>query len=162
MSSDLETPMRVKPYWADLLDDIDATVAEYEDAGYDATALHPGPVTLLEPGAFEDSAGLSVLLPKSAFETVESLVADADPDGIDVYAAVADRLVLLGLFVRFDEENRVVGIPAYYDRPDAGAMLEWAEANGRLDLHLRTLGGERLVVSCSEPDRFVPAADEDN
>ncbi|MFP9060532.1 hypothetical protein ACLI4R_08360 [Natrialbaceae archaeon A-chndr2] len=160
MSSNLETPMRVKPYWEPLLEDIDATVAEYEENGYDGTALHPGPVTVLGPGAYEGSAGLSVLLPKSAYETLEGLVEDADPDGIDVYASVADQLVLLGLFIRFEAAGRVLGLPAYYDRSNADAMLEWADEHGNLDLHLRTLGGERLVLSCVEPDRFVPTDEE--
>ncbi|WP_440010384.1 DUF7529 family protein [Halomicrococcus sp. SG-WS-1] len=82
---------RAMEFWDEVVEDMEATAAEYEDAGWDALLLHPGDVTPVvytdDEGADEgtdvdlDAADVEVVSDEDAGE-VEST--DAAGDSVDV------------------------------------------------------------------------------
>jgi len=148
--------MKVRPYWSDLVSDIKSTIKEYEIEGYEGTVLQVGPVSVLEPEAINGVPGLSVLLPKSEFEKIKSLNESYTMDAADVYAAAVKDLVLLGIVLRFESQSAVIGLPAYYDQQYIEQITGKSQSTNRLDIHLRTLSNERIIISCTDPRRFVP------
>lgn len=152
----LETPARVRRYWSTLLSDVRETLAEYEDEGYDGLVLRSGPVTVLGAGEDGPDPTLSIVLPDSEFETIETIVDGATISSADVYAGTTDDLVLLGVYLKVEPEAVVVGFPAYYDRGSDMRRIEEAQTHGTLAVRFRTLGGEQLLVRCTDPEQFVP------
>lgn len=151
----LETPARVRQYWPTLLEDVEATVEEYEENGYDGVVLRTGSVTVREPDADGGAPALSVLLPNNEFDKLESKVDELTVSAADVYLGTTDDLVLLGICLRFESESLVVGFPAYYNRRTDTEAIESAQEHGELVLRFRTLDGTELLLPCTDPEQFL-------
>ena len=151
-----EAAIMATSYWEDLKSDIVATLEEYQDAGYEATMLHPGVTTVLAPEYGDDLHGLAVLLPQGEVEEVESLIESGGFDEAEIYASRVGSLVLLGLFFSIEEPARVVGFQSYYLPTEAEGMLEGAREAGSLSLRLHSQYDDEVVIECAAPDLFVP------
>lgn len=152
----METPVRVRRYWPELVSDTEATIEQYKEQGYEGTLLQPGPITFLNPEQTDDAPGLSVLLPSSGFSKVKRINEDESFTSADVYAATTDDLVLLGIYLKSVSETKIIGFPAYYDRSVGVEILESTPQNHPFYIHFRTLENNRIIISCADPSQFLP------
>lgn len=148
--------------WEAVIEDLEATAAEYEAEGWETITCHPGDVTPLPTttallnGVDVDRLGLDVVLPGDEFEAVAAAVADATFDEYDAYRAETDSLVFLVIAMKSAET--VVLFPVYYDPEQAGIVLKRVAERGELRTYLRPLDdAERVVFSQAEPERLLPA-----
>ncbi len=151
-----EAAIMAGSYWEDLEADVVATLEEYQEAGYEATMLHPGVTTVLAPEYGDELHGLAVLLPQGEVKEVESLIESDGFDEAEIYASRVGSLVLLGLFFSIEEPPRVVGFQSYYLPAEAEGMLEGARETGTLSLRLHSQYDDAVVIECAAPDLFVP------
>jgi len=151
---------RIADVWEDVVDDMEATAAEYRDRGWTVATVHPGDVTALD-GAEGGRWGLDVLAPGDEFETVEELVAgDRSFDESEVYRAELEDLVVMVVAMLDGDTEHAVLFPAYYDVADATGMLDRARETGEIRTHLRPLD-QRAVVTFRHADveLFLPGGD---
>jgi hypothetical protein len=151
--------------WEAVIDDMEATAAEYRDSGWDVVELHPGDVTPLPPARGgevldDDRVGLDVLVPDNEFETVESAAADVTFDSYEAYRAQAGSVVFAVVAVEASDAGLTVLVPLYYRGADAQEMVRRAREQGSLDLFVRPLVDDRRVVFTQEaPELILPASD---
>lgn len=154
----------VESTWGAVVEDMEATAAEYREDGWSVVELHPGDVAPMPgAGSVEERYGLDVVVSGSEFEEVESVVADADFAEYDVYRAQEGDLVFLVLAMKAAETRQVVLVPLYYRVPDAEQMIDQATVEGELHTYVRPLSDDRRVVfTQDDPEPLLPAApDED-
>lgn len=146
--------------WEAVVNDMDATAAEYESRGWETLTLHPGDVVPLPPAHdpdISDQRGFDVVLPGAEFEALESFVADATFDDYEAYRGETGTVVLLLVAVRAPAAERVVLYPLYYDVEQAAEMLDAGDAADHLETYLRRLDREREVVFGHEdPEPLFP------
>lgn len=144
-------------FWQDLLDDTEATAAEYEDDGWDVYTVTPGDVTALYDS--DKPFGIRVLIPDPEFEEIESLAAEHTFDSVDVYKKTVSSVVFLLVVERDPTTETAILIPAYYNVATDGELLETAQSEGKMPVHLRALGVDNEVTfvhddhSLFSPDR---------
>ena len=151
----------VQDRWEAVVEDMEATAAEYRENGWTALELHPGDVTALptaSAGAKSDRTGLDVLLPGDEFRELEDLVEGVTFDEYDAYRGEEGDVVFLVVAMKAPEEGLVVVFPLYYALREAGEMLERVEERGELRTYLRPLDDSRRVVfSQFDPANLLPA-----
>lgn len=151
----------VEGFWDDVMADMEATAAEYRDAGWDVLELHPGDVTPLPTASADaeaDRVGLDVLLPGDEFTAVEGRVGGATFDEYDAYRAEEGGVVFLVLAMKAAEAGEAVVFPLYYARSEAETMLRRVAERGEMRTFLRPLDDARRVVfSQREPGSLLPA-----
>ncbi|WP_440990572.1 DUF7529 family protein [Haloarchaeobius baliensis] len=143
--------------WERVVEDMEATAAEYRDDGWEVVELHPGDVTPLPPD--HDRFGLDVLVGGDEFETVSAMVTDegAAFDEFEVFRAVHAGHVFLVVAVEDAAREQVVLVPAYYGIKDAEKTIEAVLEQGRFPIHIRPLTIEDVVtVEPSEPELLLP------
>jgi hypothetical protein len=140
-------------YWEEVIDDMEATAAEYRETGWDIVELHPGDVTVLN----DEQYGFDVLVPDDEFDQLETVVANAVFEDTRVFHA-EDEGIAFVLTVVLDSD-REVGIccPLYYELQNVGDLRKQTDRDGRLDMYVRTLSNDRSVtISHDDPDLFFP------
>jgi hypothetical protein len=153
--------------WEAVLDDMEATAADYRDEGWTVVELHPGDVTPLPPAMGgealdDDRVGLDVLVPDNEFETVEREAEDATFDSYDAYRAQAGSVVFAVVAVEATASELAVLVPLYYRAADAKEMARRALDRGRLDLFVRPLADDRRVVfSQEQPELILPGSTDE-
>lgn len=143
--------------WEHVVEDMEATAAEYRERGWEVVDLHPGDVTALPPD--HDRFGLDVLVPGDEFDTVSELVTDdgAAFDEFEVFRAGRGGYVFLVVAVEDAAREQVVLVPAYYGIEDAEETLTGVREQGRFPLHVRPLTVDGVVtVEPSEPELLLP------
>jgi hypothetical protein len=151
----------VLSFWEGVVDDAEATAAEYEEAGWDVSTLHPGDVTPL-PAMIDDPAeaeefGLDVLVPGDEFRALESLVDEATFDAYEAYRAQRGGVVFLVIVMQAESAGRAVVFPVYYSRSEAQSMCDLAREAGEMHTFVRPLSDDRRVVfTQQEPDSLLP------
>lgn len=113
--------------WAELLEDARALAAEYEEAGWEATTLHPTRVAIhlgASEAAGDDASavvdgrghGIEVAVPADELDGPYGRVADRELrfDGSEVYAAREGDLVLLVVVLVASEAELALAIPMAY------------------------------------------------
>lgn len=155
------THLRAAEFWDDIVSDMEATAAEYEEGGWDTLQLHPGDVTALVPDEDDPKFGVDVLVPDDEFAEVEQrLDGGVSFDAYEAFRAMADGLVLFVVAME-DRENEVAVLyPAYYDAQNAQPMLQAAQTAGEMRTYLRTLTNEQIEFTHDEPANFGPPTDE--
>ncbi|WP_246022907.1 DUF7529 family protein [Halosimplex halophilum] len=142
----------VREHWEDLIGDMEATAAEFEDAGWETLQLHPGDVTAVTG----DRWGFDVLVPDDEFERLREWVDAGDFDEHDVYRVESG--IHFALVVLKDEGGeRAVCCPLYYDDAAVEGLGEVAAGEGRVYTHVRNLAEEYVTFSHEEPELFFPA-----
>jgi hypothetical protein len=153
----------VMDFWERVIDDMEATAAEYREVGWDVVELHPGdvtPVPAMLDTAESDEFGLDALVPGDEFETVEGLVADAEFDAYDAYRAERGDVVFLVVAMLAEETETAVTVPLYYRTNEAAPMLDRATEAGEMRVFVRPLSDDRRVIFVQDdPETLLPADD---
>lgn len=145
--------------WEGVVEDMEATAAEYREEGWETLELHPGDVTALP--AVEERVdgrfGLDVLVPGDEYEALSELVAGATFDEYDVFRAQENGVVFLVVATKSTATNQVVLLPAYYGIEDGQLMLKRARDEGEMQTHVRPLSGDdRVTLKQAEPETLFP------
>lgn len=145
--------------WEGVVEDMEATAAEYREEGWETLELHPGDVTPLP--AVEERVdgrfGLDVLVPGEEYEALSTLVDGATFDEYDVFRAQQGGIVFLVIATKSSVTNQVVLLPAYYAVADADLMLKRARDEGEMQTHIRPLSGdEHVTLKQEEPETLFP------
>ncbi|WP_227352842.1 DUF7529 family protein [Haladaptatus salinisoli] len=152
---------RAMPFWEDVLADMEATAAEYEESGWNVLQLHPGDVTPLWTER-DDEFGLDVLVPDDEFEALETLLDDGVAfDAFEAYRALGDGLVFLVVVMEDRDAETAVCYPAYYDAQGGQKMLADAADAGEMRTHIRVLSDDRIRFTHDDPNVFRPPEPED-
>ncbi|WP_135820555.1 DUF7529 family protein [Halostella litorea] len=151
----------VPDFWEEVVDDMEATAAEYRENGWDPIEVHPGDVTALPPD--HERFGLDVLVPDGEFDAVADAVdhPDAAFDSVEVFRAATGDSVFLVVAVEDAATERVVVVPAFYGVREARETVEGAAARGELPIHLRPLSVDEVVTfEPSDPSPLLPPGGE--
>ncbi len=141
--------------WDEVIADMEATAAEYEEAGYDTIQLHPGDVTVVGPD--HGTPRLDVLVPDNEHAELERVFEDLTFEDTSVFRTREGSMVYL-LVVEEAREGVAVLYPAYYSTAEDGvtAALEHAAETGRFRSVVRRLQGDPFVFEHDDPAPFVP------
>ncbi|WP_256298004.1 DUF7529 family protein [Haloarchaeobius salinus] len=143
--------------WERVVEDLEATAAEYRDDGWEVVELHPGDVTPLPPD--HERFGLDVLVPGDEYETVSAMVTDTGAafDEFEVFRAVHAGHVFLVVAVEDGSREQVLLVPVYYGIKDAKETTEGVLERDTFPVHIRPLTIEDVVtVEPSEPELLLP------
>jgi hypothetical protein len=147
-------PPIVADRWQELMDDAEATAAEYNEDGYRTLLIHTGDVTPLTDVPF----GLDVLAPGDEFEALESLVEEATFDTSHVYRneeAGARFLIVVVEGTDAAGEDVAVVVPTYLDIASSEPLEERATDAGVMYTHVRPLSDDsRVTFTHEEPGLF--------
>lgn len=154
-------------FWGDIVADMEATAAEYDERGWETLQLHPGDVAVL-PGETPEGErtakfGFDVLVPDNEFEELEALVTGGVAfDTYEVYKAAAGGLVLLVVAMEDTDEEAVLLYPAYYRvaDPDTEKLFDRAREEGVLYSFLRRLDDRHVELRHDDPSLFAPPEEE--
>lgn len=148
--------------WQTVVEESETLAEEYEQRGWTVCAPVPGDVVPLPvPGDGEVSKiGFDVLVSGEEFETLESLVADADFAEFEAYRAQEGSVVYLTLaFLAPDAETAVV-VPLYYTTVEAERMLDRVRAGDPMRAYFHPLSGDRHVeFDLADPRPAFPPED---
>lgn len=160
MTENTSGPEPFRDFWHDLIDDAEATAAEYEADGWDTYTLNTGEVTPRYGGEKPD--GLSVLVPDPEFRSLEDLIDDSSFDNVEVYRNTIGPVVFL-LVVERDAENEcAILIPAYYNALTDSGFLDTITQRGEVSIHVRSLGSDHEIsFTHSEHSLFIPDEEQD-
>lgn len=145
-------------HWEAVIDDMEATAAEYREAGWTVIELHPGDVTVLD----DDLVGFDVLIPDDEFDRLETTVDDATLDETEVFRADRGGIIFALAVVRDAKEEVAVCCPLYYDEEGATTLRKWAEQTGQIDTYVRTLTSDQAVtISHDDTEPFLTERQEE-
>lgn len=151
-------PAGVMANWETIVEDMEATAAEYESADWRVVQIHPGDVQMVADGS-DGRTGLDLLIPDDEYREVEALLESGVVfDDYEVYRNTSGGIVYLVVVMEDPDEQTAIMYPAYYraDGTDTLDVLEHARRNGRLRTFLRRLGGEYVEFSHENPALFAP------
>ena len=150
----------VEEFWEEVMADMEATAAEYREAGWTVVELHPGDVTALPTASADvesDRTGFDVLVPGDEFAELEGTVADAAFDEYDAYRAEEGGVVFLVVAVKAEGRGSAVVYPLYYALSEAATMLRRAAEAGEMRTYVRPLEDDRRVVfTHRDPTNLLP------
>ena len=139
--------------WTAVIEDMEATAAEYRERGWTTLELHPGDSVLVDS---DRRTGLDVVLPGPEFEELESVVDDREFRDVEVFRAEGDGLVYL-LVVETDPESETAAfVPAYYDPSQAAEAIESIRESGTVRLFCRRLNDDPVRFVHDDPTPFLP------
>mgnify|MGYP006300909499 CR=1 FL=1 len=144
--------------WKEVLGDMQATAASYEEDGWQTLQIHPGDVTVRD-GDVDRRIGLDILIPDNEFASVRNrLESGFALDDYEVFTAVDGGFVLLLLALRDHDRPEAVLVPAYYSAAsrDTESMFASATDRGWINTYLRRLDGEYIEFTHEEPELFQP------
>lgn len=145
--------------WDDVIEDLEATAAEYRSEGLETVEAHPGDVVTVADLEHAKMLGLSILLPDNEFEDVRAAMDERDLsfDRYDVFEGVRDGLRFMLVALQDTEEDYCLVFPAYYDTAIAGEMVEMVRDRGWMGLYFRRFGSDDLLsVVLEEPEKLLP------
>jgi hypothetical protein len=139
-------PDAVTEVWEDVVADMEATAAEFRDAGWTVAEVHPDDVST-PAGGDGGRWGIDVLAPGSEFDELETMVTDGEGFvECEVYRGDVSGLVLLVVAMLDRPTDQAILFPAYYDPAEADAMLERARQAGEMRSHLRPPDTRSIVT----------------
>ena len=139
--------------WSAVIEDMEATAAEYRERGWTTLELHPGDSVLVDS---ERRTGLDVVLPGPEFESLESLVDGREFRDVEVFRAAGDELVYVLVAERAPESETVAFVPAYYDPGRSTEAIESIREAGTLRLFCRRLNDDTVRFVHDDPTPFLP------
>lgn len=140
-------------YWEEVISDMEATAAEYREAGWDVVELHPGDVTVLD----DEQYGFDILVPDDEFDQLETVVADAAFEDTKMFHAEDDGIAFVLTVILDSDRGIAVCCPFYYDLQSVGDLRQQADREDQLDAYIRTLSNDRsITISHDDPDLFFP------
>ena len=142
---------RVVEPWEAVMGDMEATAAEYREAGWETLELHPGDVTVLDGERY----GLDVLVPGDEYERLADVAEAGTFDSYEVYRASESGIVFALAVLEDPASEQAVCCPVYYERSNADEMARRAHEEGRMYTHIRPLADDEAVTFAYEdPDLF--------
>ena len=145
--------MRAIEVWDRVIRDMEATVAEYDDAGWDTLQLHPGDVTVA-PKA--NPPGIDAVLPNPEFEALQAHVdTGVTFTEYDVFRAGGEDLEFALLVAKDSARETAVFLPLYYRLRDIAEILGPGDTT-TLPLYLRQLDEEAVMLELTEPELLLP------
>lgn len=154
-TDDAPPNVRASSGWQAVLDDAEATVAEYREQGWETLLLHPGDSVFVDS---DRRRGVDVVVPDPEFDDLRALVEAHAFDDVEVFRAEGDGLVYLLVVERAPATEAAVLVPAYYDPVAAGSTLEAVRDEGEVRLFCRRLGDEYVEFAHDDTGPFLPAA----
>lgn len=151
----------VAAHWDAVIEDVEATAVDLEDAGWKTLALRPGDVTPLA-GEDVDRPRFDVLLPDDEFEELLAVVEDRSFEASDVYANVAEGTAFLLVVMRDEAAEAAILFPVYYGLGEEAVetLEERAAETGTVRTRLRRLQRDRAVTFAhDDPDLFFPGSE---
>lgn len=140
---------RVVEPWEAVMEDMEATAAEYREDGFSVIELHPGDVTIT------DEPGFDVLVPDDEYDELEAIATESTFDSYEVYRAEQSEIAFILLVLRDSEVGWAVCCPIYYDEREADGFQRRAREAGALSTHVRPLADDRGVTFTHEnPTHF--------
>ncbi|AFK19586.1 hypothetical protein E6P09_02240 [Haloferax mediterranei ATCC 33500] len=147
-------------FWETVIEDAEATAAEYAEEGWETLVLHPGDVTVLPPSNLPDATdrvGFDVLVPGSEFEALSEWVADASFDRYDVYRAREGGTMFVVSVVQAAQAENAVVVPLYYGLDKVDVLKTRAKEQGALRLYVRPVeADQRVELVQSNPAPLFP------
>ncbi len=147
------TNAQVGDGWSAVMEDMEATAAEYRARGWTTLELHPGDSVLVDS---DRRTGLDVVLPGPEFEDLESLVDDREFRDVEVFRAEGDGLVYVLVAELAPESETAVFVPAYYDPSQAAETIESIRDAGTVRLFCRRLNDDTVRFVHDDPAPFLP------
>jgi hypothetical protein len=148
--------------WDEVIADLEATAAEYEEAGWETLQIHPGDVAILT-GEDDAGPGLDILVPDPEFEELADVVETGqDVEETAVFRAGIEGVTYLVIVLQHADGTAVL-VPAYYLIGDGRVETAFRHAGerGEFRIRLRTLTFDEIVVGHGDPDLFAPGTDEE-
>ncbi|MFC6991311.1 hypothetical protein ACFQH3_05725 [Haladaptatus sp. GCM10025707] len=141
----------VAAHWEDLIDDMEATAAEYRELGWEVVTVYPAQV-------FPDMKlpGFDILIADNDYAAAVEFTEENEVEEYDVYRAETDAIFFLAV-MRDESNGRALLVPGYY------SMEKGSELRGRIDDSL-TIALNRLKrdvavsISLEQPAAFFPEA----
>lgn len=145
--------MRAIEVWDRVIRDMEATVSEYDDAGWETLQLHPGDVTVA-PDA--DPPGIDTVLPNPEFGALQAHV----DEGVtfteyDIFRAGGEDLEFALLVAKDGARETAVFLPLYYRLRDIAEIIGPGDTK-TLALYLRQLDEEAVMLELTEPELLLP------
>jgi hypothetical protein len=135
-----DTLPAVSERWTDLVDDMEATAAEYEAGGYETLALHTADVTPLSA-----ETTLDVLVPGEEFEQVHTRFANATVDEFTVYTATEGGVTFAVVVAEDHDGPTAACIPLFYQHARAQPLRDRVETLGHVTVRVRPLTDDARV-----------------
>ncbi|WP_323675310.1 hypothetical protein [Halorubellus sp. PRR65] len=159
-------PEGVLDHWDAVVADMEATVEEYREDGWDVVEVFPGDIAPVSgQHATVDRFGLDLVVPGELARELSELVRaqDAAFDACSVFRAVEAGIVFLVVVVEDAGRDVAVIAPAFYDSDDEVAqdMIERATREGEMRTHVRDLASENVATfTHDDPSLFFPPGEE--
>lgn len=148
MNGTAGVPPAVENRWEDLIEDTETTAAEYEAAGYETLAIHPGDVVVLL-----DDLAIDVLAPGNEYRPLTDLVEGTTVDEFDVYTAQEGGVAFALVAALDHDESTAVCVPIWVELSEADELTVAAREAGQVHLHVRPLSNdERVAFTLEDPD----------
>ena len=141
--------------WSAVIEDMEATAAEYRERGWTTLELHPGDSVLVDS---DRRTGLDVVLPGPEFEELESLVDDRQFRDVEVFRAEGDELVYALVVELAPESETAVFVPVYYDPSQSAETIESIREAGAIRLFCRRLNDDTVQFVHDDPTPFLPGS----
>lgn len=147
-------------YWDDVISDLKATAAEYEERGWDVEWTQPGDVTLTTDEAYGDRAGVFVVtVPGSGYEAAGAFVdGDHEVTSTEVFRATTPQAVFLVVALEDEADEAAFLFPLYY------TQMSWSPvyAEGTIYTRIRHVDGRAYDFGHDDPELFAPPEPEDD
>ena len=139
--------------WTDVIEDMEATAAEYRGRGWEVLELHPGDSVLVDS---DRRTGLDVLLSGPEFEELRALVDQYSFDSVEVLRAASGGTVYVLVVERDTDAEVAAFVPGYYDRASSTETVESIRESGTIRLFCRRLNDDTVEFVHDDPDPFLP------
>lgn len=143
-------------FWERLIEDMEATAAEYREQGWSAVEIHPGDVSTFS--GEQDRRGFELLPPDDEFNNAAAAFDECDGfEAGEVYRAVEGGVVYVLVVLEAPETKTALLLPAYYNHGQETDFVEMLESTDSVPIHVRPLDERRvLTFTYNEPSLFLP------
>jgi hypothetical protein len=151
----------LKNAWQATLDDMEALAAEYEEEGWDTTAIPAGHTAAEHPDAgIEGRFGLAYVIPDNHAEAFETAFEAGEFPRYDVFRnEVGGQAFLVTVLVDPGTETAIL-LAGGFERRASRQLMHTASEAGEMYTHVQTLDGTQLgSFQHDDPEKFFPASD---
>jgi hypothetical protein len=144
------------PYWEQLIEDMDATAAEYRESGWDTIEIHPGDVSTFPGNA--GRKGIELLAPDNEFEPAAEMFDEADGfEKAEVYRAVQGNTIYVLVVLEDPATENALLLPAYYNQSTETEFVRMLQQESDVKIHVRPLDERRILTfTHNNPTLFLP------
>ncbi|MFB6254354.1 MAG: hypothetical protein ABEI06_07085, partial [Halobacteriaceae archaeon] len=123
---------------------------------WEVIELHPGDISPIAPDE-QNGPGFDIILPNDEFTTFEDYIEEYGFDSIEAFRGGSSEFVYLLLAIKDSTSQNIVLVPAYYQvDEEIRDLFDHAINTGKIDLVLRQLTGEQIVITQQEPQLLAP------